>query len=289
MESDYIPLEVLGAGTFGVVRKVQHKKNRQFYAIKEFRHHQGITGIPATVLRETTLLRLLQHKNICSLHQVIHNKEAGTIQMVLEYYPYTLEQYIHKTKLDDAAIYLIFKQLVTAMDFAHSMFIVHRDLKPANILLTQDLQLKVADFGIARQLHYPYGNYTTCIMTLWYRAPEIMLGEDQYDMSIDVWSIGTILGELVTGRALFQGNDTVEVLNKIIELLGHPESSWPECRQLRKYQQYNLRRNSGPVYNANFGAFDGILKGILKWSPSDRLSSREILGQLRLLAQRLGV
>lgn len=292
MELNYIPLDVLGAGTFGVVRKVQHKKNRQIYAIKEFRKHEGVSGIPATVLRETTLLNMLRHKNICSLHEVLYNRQIGSIMLVLEYYPHTLESFIRKGSIGYAAIYLILKQLVVGMDFAHSMFIVHRDLKPSNILLTQDLQLKIADFGIARQLHYPHGEYTTCIMTLWYRAPEIMFGNEQYDMSIDIWSIGAILGELLTGRAIFQGNDTIEVLHKVIDLLGHPEETWPECRQLQKYNQYNIKgykpKDCQDVVRT-FGPFREILRALLRWSPSDRPSATDILEELTRLGPQFGV
>jgi serine/threonine protein kinase len=128
-------------------------------------------------------------------------------------------------------------------------------------------------------------------MTLWYRAPEIMFGEDQYDMAIDVWSIGTILGELLTRKALFQGNDTIEVLYKIMQLIGHPEDSWPECKQLTKYQQYNLQRK--PLIDRNqvrrvFGPFHDLIMQMLHWSHSQRPKTGQILEELRTLSYQFG-
>jgi serine/threonine protein kinase len=122
------------------------------------------------------------------------------------------------------------KQLFEVMDYMHSLDIVHRDIKCSNLLLTKNLELKVADFGLARSMR---GDqlFTNKVVTLWYRAPELLLGATSYDASIDMWSIGCVLAELFIGHPLFQGKAELEQINKIFELCGTPTlENWPDYK-----------------------------------------------------------
>lgn len=301
---DYTIIEKLGSGAFGVVIKAR-AKDGGLVAIKRYKLENGRTGIPATIVRETSLLQTLCHENITKLIKVVSGTSSRTrmtyIALVMEYYPSTLENYLASPlfkRLDDPHITPIttttphrglgvgevtglFKQLLSGLAFAHGCHIVHRDLKPANILLTSDMTLKIGDFGIARQLYYPFHKYSTCIMTLWYRSPEIMLGEDSYDTSVDLWSLGCILGEMISGSPLFTGKETVEMLNLFTQVLGPPIDTYPDVVNMPKYSLYHLLHAGNPAWFDRFGPFAEMMRNLLTWDPSHRWSTSECLVKIK--------
>lgn len=117
---------------------------------------------------------------------------------------------------------------------------MHRDLKPQNILLGQDDNLKIADFGLARAIQIPYKPLTNEVVTIWYRAPELLLGQDKYTNAIDIWSVGCIFFELCKLDPLFKGNEEIQMINLIFKDLGTPnEKTWPEFSQLPKVKLFN--------------------------------------------------
>ena len=107
-------------------------------------------------------------------------------------------------------------QLSSGVDYLHSNWILHRDLKTSNLLMNNRGQLKVADFGMARYYGYPPPKLTQLVVTLWYRAPELLLGAEKYGAEIDLWSIGCIFGELLTKNPLLQGKNEVDQLSKVV-------------------------------------------------------------------------
>ena len=111
-------------------------------------------------------------------------------------------------------------QLLRAINHLHDNWILHRDLKSSNLLLSHNGILKVGDFGLAREYGSPLQAYTAVVVTLWYRAPELLLGIKEYSTAIDVWSIGCIFGELLLMNPLFPGESEVDELNRIFKLLG---------------------------------------------------------------------
>lgn len=307
---EYVRIEQLGAGTFGVVFKARSKLDGSLVAIKRYKlDHYGNTGIPATIIRETSILASLRHDNIAKLIKVITATSLRTqkpyIAMVMEYYPITLDQYLSRPRhdaredplltpvnhvgadqnrgLDPNIVLSLFKQLSDGMAFAHSCHIAHRDLKPANILLTTDLTLKIADFGIARQLYYPFHMYTTCIMTLWYRAPEVMFGDEAYDTAIDLWSMGCILGEMILGVPLFASSETAEVLDKCARILGAPQKTWKQVVHLRKFHHYHLNHVGNMSWFEQFGPFETMMKNLLTWDPANRWTSKNCLDYAKMM------
>ena len=180
-------------------------------------------------------------------------------------------------------------QIVSATDYLHSHWILHRDLKTSNLLMNNRGEIKIADFGMARYTGDPTPKLTQLVVTLWYRAPELLLGTEHYGSEIDVWSIGCIFAELLTREPLFQGKNEVDQLSKIFNLLGTPTTtSWPGFRSLP-----NAKALHAILYSSNISAphvlpaskfpyltSSGLrlLGDLLLLNPADRPSAAEILG-----------
>jgi cell division cycle 2-like protein len=170
------------------------------------------------------------HPNIVNLKEIVVTPSFNSVFMVMEYVEHDL-----KTLLDNMTsafqigeIKTIMLQLLSAIDFLHSNWIVHRDLKTSNLLMNNRGQVKVADFGLARSFGSPLGRMTQLVVTLWYRAPELLMGETKYNSAIDIWSIGCIFAELLNKDPLFKGRGEMDQMAKIMGLLGTPdESRWP--------------------------------------------------------------
>ncbi|KAK5069021.1 hypothetical protein LTR16_009748, partial [Cryomyces antarcticus] len=137
-------------------------------------------------------------------------------------------------------------QIGSAVEYLHDHWIIHRDLKTSNILLDNRGRIKLADFGLARYIGDPLPpNLTKLVVTLWYRAPELLLGTSTYDSAIDMWSIGCIFGELLTKEPLLQGKNEVDQLSKIFELCGIPtDATWPGFKRLPNAKSLRLPKAS---------------------------------------------
>ncbi|KAI7781209.1 hypothetical protein LA080_015126 [Diaporthe eres] len=221
---------VIGAGTYGKVFKALHVYTKKLVALKRIRMEGERDGFPVTAVREIKLLQSLKHINIVALLEVM--VEKNECYMVFEYMSHDLTGILnHPTfKLEAAHRKHLSKQLFEGLDYLHQRGVLHRDIKAANILVSSDGILKLADFGLARFYAKRHQlDYTNRVITIWYRSPELLLGETQYSPAVDIWSAACVMIEIFTRRAVFPGDGgEISQLDKIYSVLGTPhKSSWP--------------------------------------------------------------
>ena len=163
-------------------------------------------GLPPTTLREITLLRELSHPSIVHLYDLRYYFKERKLYLLFEYMDMDLRKFLdrraaEKREADPGQVRRIFLAILDAVDYLHENNIMHRDLKPQNILISASGdQIKIADFGLARHFSVPFRQYSKEIVTLWYRAPEIIMGHKGYGIGVDIWSLGCIFYELNGGR-----------------------------------------------------------------------------------------
>lgn len=188
-------------------------------------------------------MKELKHENIVSLYDVIHTENK--LMLVFEYMDKDLKKYMdsytspsgQRGALDPATVKSFMWQLLRGIAFCHENRVLHRDLKPQNLLINNSGQLKLADFGLARAFGIPVNTFSNEVVTLWYRAPDVLLGSRTYNTSIDIWSAGCIMAEMFTGRPAFPGTTNEDQLQKIFRLMGTPsERSWPGISQFPEYK-----------------------------------------------------
>lgn len=232
----YHKLEQLGEGSYATVYKGYSSLTNQIIALKEIRLQEE-EGAPFTAIREASLLKGLRHANIVTLHDIIHTKE--TLTFVFEFVHTDLSQYLEKYPggLNPFNAKLFLYQLLRGLGYCHERRILHRDLKPQNLLISEIGELKLADFGLARAKSIPSHTYSHEVVTLWYRPPDILLGSTQYSTSLDMWGVGCIFTEMISGQATFPGmKDAFDQLDKIFKILGTPrEQTWEGVSRFPHY------------------------------------------------------
>ncbi|KAI8120254.1 Cyclin-dependent kinase 14 [Lucilia cuprina] len=237
----YVKLEPLGEGSYATVYRGFSKLTYQRVALKEIRLQEE-EGAPFTAIREASLLKELKHSNIVTLHDIVHTRE--TLTFVFEYVNTDLSQYMekHPGGLDHRNVRLFLFQLLRGLSYCHKRRVLHRDVKPQNLLISDCGELKLADFGLARAKSVPSHTYSHEVVTLWYRPPDVLLGSTEYSTSLDMWGVGCIFVEMVTGMPTFPGiRDTYDQLDKIFKLLGTPtEETWPGCTHFPGYKPHKL-------------------------------------------------
>ena len=252
-------IELVGEGTYGTVYKATHIESGNIVALKKVRTDNEKEGFPITAVREIKILNLLRHENVIDLLGIIStnvcldsNIHKADVYLVFEYMDHDLMGLLDSglAQLDPTQIQFMIKQLLEAVAYCHSNNFLHRDLKCSNILISNEGKIKLADFGLARYYHAEDEQrmYTNKVITLWYRAPELLLGEERYGPPIDMWSCGCILAELFNKKTLFIASREIELLDKICQLCGTPTPAvWPEVTKLSlfnsfKPKQYYRRR-----------------------------------------------
>lgn len=284
----YKKLFKLGEGTYGVVYKALDNRTNQHIALKKIRLDDEDEGIPATAIREVSLLKeVADHGNIVRLIDVVYIKQR--LYLAFEFLDYDLKKYIDKVKnpMEPLLIQSYMYQLLSGIEFCHKRRVIHRDLKPANLLINTKGVMKIADFGLARAFGVPLRNYSHNVVTLWYRAPEILLGSPKYSTPVDIWSCGCIFAEMVTRKPLFPGDAEIDQLYKIFGAFGTPtEDMWPGVSELPDYNPATFPKfkarpmrevvpSSGPCGLDELG-YD-LLTRMLEYEPSRRISAKEAL------------
>uniref|UniRef100_A0A2K5QZH7 Cyclin-dependent kinase 12 n=1 Tax=Cebus imitator TaxID=2715852 RepID=A0A2K5QZH7_CEBIM len=216
----------------------------ELVALKKVRLDNEKEGFPITAIREIKILRQLIHRSVVNMKEIVTDKQdaldfkkdKGAFYLVFEYMDHDLMGLLESglVHFSEDHIKSFMKQLMEGLDYCHKKNFLHRDIKCSNILLNNSGQIKLADFGLARLYNSEESRpYTNKVITLWYRPPELLLGEERYTPAIDVWSCGCILGELFTKKPIFQANLELAQLELISRLCGSPcPAVWPDVIKL---------------------------------------------------------
>ncbi|KAH3677107.1 hypothetical protein WICMUC_001862 [Wickerhamomyces mucosus] len=308
--SKYEILGYIASGTYGRVYKAKSKdtSNTMLFAIKKFKADKEgdvicYTGISQSAAREMALCRELNNKNITKLIEIILENKA--IYMVFQYAEHDLLQIIHfhshpdSKPIPEQTIKSIMWQVLNGVSYLHQNWVLHRDLKPANIMVTSSGIIKIGDLGLARKFNNPLQSLYTgdkVVVTIWYRAPELLLGGRHYTPAIDLWAVGCIFAELLALRPIFKGEEAKmdnkknvpfqrNQMQKIVEILGTPTvekwsslNKYPEFQALGQVKQFpnNLQAWYQSIGGNNKKGLQ-LLSNLLEYDPGKRLTSFDSL------------
>nr|KJB25072.1 hypothetical protein B456_004G175700 [Gossypium raimondii] len=283
-------LEQIGEGTYGQVYMAREIKTGEIVALKKIRMDNEREGFPITAIREIKILKKLHHENVIKLKEIVTspgpekdeqgrpdgNKYKGGIYMVFEYMDHDLTGLADRPgmRFSVPQIKCYMRQLLTGLHYCHVNQVLHRDIKGSNLLIDNEGNLKLADFGLARSFSNDHNaNLTNRVITLWYRPPELLLGATKYGPAVDMWSVGCIFAELLHGKPIFPGKDEPEQLNKIFELCGAPdEVNWPGVSKIPWYNNFKPTRPMKRRLREVFRHFDRhaleLLERMLTLDPS---------------------
>ncbi|XP_038699410.1 cell division control protein 2 homolog A-like isoform X1 [Tripterygium wilfordii] len=279
----YEKVEKIGEGTYGVVYKARDRATNETIALKKIRLQQEDEGVPSTAIREISLLKEMQHGNIVRLQDVVHSEKR--LYLVFEYLELDLKKHMDSCpefSKDPRLVKTFLYQILRGIAYCHSHRVLHRDLKPQNLLIDRRTNaLKLADFGLARAFGIPVRTFTHEVVTLWYRAPEILLGSRHYSTPVDVWSVGCIFAEMVNQRPLFPGDSEIDELFKIFSILGTPnEDTWPGVTSLPDFKtafpKWLPKDLASVVPDLDSAGIDLLCK-MLCLDPSKRIAARAAL------------
>jgi cell division cycle 2-like protein len=294
---NYARIGKIDEGTYGVVSKARDKATGDIVALKQIKMSVDLCkeGFPVTALRETNILLALDHPNIIRMREMVVGSTPDKIYMVMDYANNDLKGVLERKATANhpflqSEIKTLLQQLLRAMDYMHSKWYIHRDLKSSNLLYDHGV-LKVCDFGMARKYGSPIRTYTHLVVTLWYRAPELLLGAPTYSTAVDMWSVGCIFAELILLKPLLPGRGEIDQLDHIFKLLGAPtEANWPGVSKLPnvvnvkwKGPKHSQLRQKFPVASLTYGqsvlsnaGFD-LMQQMLSLDPAQRISAADAL------------
>ncbi|CVK89793.1 probable cyclin-dependent ser/thr protein kinase KIN28 [Fusarium fujikuroi] len=284
----YVKGKKLGEGTYAVVF-LGHLRSKPttLVAIKKIKVQKEYDeGMAPDAVRELKHLQELSHPNIISLLSVFSSKDQN-LNLVLEYLPRgDLEMLIRDTesvRYGAADIKTWMGMLTRAVWFCHENFVLHRDIKPNNLLIADDGEVKLADFGLARSFADPHQLMSSRVITRWYRPPELLFDAKHYSGAVDVWSVGTVFAELIMRAPYLPGNTDLDQVRLVCELVGTPtDDNWPGVTKLPGYAvpgQHPVRGKDW--YEMRFGTVgsDGVdlLMKTLILDPKKRITARGML------------
>jgi cell division cycle 2-like protein len=285
-------LNHIDEGTYGVVFRARDKGTGRVVALKKVKMEKEKEGFPLTSLREINILLSFRHPNIVNVTEVVVGTSLDSIFMVMEFMEHDLKGLLDamRSPFSVSEVKCYMAQLLAGVAYLHANWVLHRDLKTSNILVNNRGELKICDFGMARQYGSPLRPYTHMVVTLWYRAPELLLGVTTYSTAVDTWSLGCIMAELLSREPLLPGRSEIDQIDRVFKLLGTPSDKiWPGftalplVRKVKFVQQpYNNLRNRFPGRGPDGrpGLSDAgfeLLNRLLAYDPAKRISAEEAL------------
>ena len=284
----------IGKGAYGAVSKAIDRKSKDIVALKLVKREELKNGFPENSIREIKVLRFLHEcNNIINLRKIVTCGSMFDVYMVFDYCPFDLRGLIYQTKMSKEQIICYFKQTCLAIFYSHAHNVLHRDIKPGNVFVQSDNVVKMGDFGLACSLPIKEDK-PWMVITIWYRPPELLLGATNYGGEIDVWSLGCLLYEMITGKVLFRNDGTENLEGQLIAILSIcgpiTKEDWPEAKDLQFYNQIyadkiqknlvqthpNLEQFLIDTLPESFKGAIPILVGMLQLNPKKRVSVKDI-------------
>ncbi|KAK8801277.1 CDK kinase [Blastocystis sp. subtype 4] len=303
----YRKIARLNEGSYGIVYKAQNIETNEVIALKRIKFNENVVlqeAFPVTALREINIMQDLSHPNILNVQEMVIGDNINEVYMVMDYIPYELGRVLHTIKADLTAseVKTLLYQLLSGLDYMHRKWYFHRDLKSSN-LLYKDGELKICDFGMARRFSNPLSQYTQHVVTLIYRAPELLLNPQEdvryppsrkilYDSKVDMWSAGCLFYEFITRQTLVQlkeGEGEFDVLMKLFRVLGYPGDDCPVFKDspykssFGNCQQYYCKLReiipSAPLLGMRYLTNNGLdlMLKLLAFDPDQRISAEDAL------------
>ncbi|OQE31946.1 hypothetical protein PENSTE_c001G03333 [Penicillium steckii] len=263
----YSGLELLGIGNRGIICAARDSLVPGRVAIKKISNPFQQPQLAQRTTREIRLLRRLKHDNILTLHDIFVSP-VDDVYIVTELMSTNLEKLISSGPLENQFIQYFFYQIMRGLKYVHSAGVIHRDLNPTNILVNEQCDLKICDFGLARTEDFRMTGYVT---KRYYRAPETMLTWQQYSQAVDIWSAACILSEMVQGAPLFQGRDSADQFHAIVNVIGSVPPDVIETICTKNGSGLETRLNK-----ATPEAID-ILRKMLVYNPRARVNAATVL------------
>ena len=269
--------QIIGQGAYSRVYRGQELATQQFVAVKVIPASIDAYGVSPMLLREVSISKSLQHPNVLQLLKVV--LETHRAVLILELGTEDLATRMRREPLTPATRRDLLRQLLKGTAVIHAHQFLHRDLKPENLILAEDGQLKVTDFGIARKRSVHGGPYTQEVQSLWYRAPEVLLGDCNYTRSVDLWSVGCIFAEMVTGRPLFPGENELDQCRRVFQHRVLPdEAGWSGVTRLPNYEAVkDVRCDRSLAELVQEASALDLLNKLLEVNPARRVSAEEAL------------
>ncbi|VEN59056.1 unnamed protein product [Callosobruchus maculatus] len=282
--SEFEKLNRIGEGTYGIVYRAKDTTSEKIVALKKVRMDLERDGIPVSSLREIQVLLNCRHENIVHLKEVVVGRSLESIFLAMEYCEQDLASLLDNMQapFTESQVKCIMLQVLRGLRYLHHNFIVHRDLKVSNLLMTDKGCVKIADFGLARWFGVPLKPMTPSVVTLWYRAPELLLQAPTQTTSVDMWAAGCILGELLGHKPLLPGRTEIQQLELIVDLLGTPSDAiWPGFSDLPALQNYTLKQQPYNNLKQKFPWLSAaglrLLNFLFMYDPRKRATAEECL------------